>query len=196
MAKQCINLVGQKFHKLTVIEFSHKEQLYRGQNQNGTPAKKGHRYYWICKCDCGNTIIVSTASLRNGTKSCGCLTHTHNLSDTRLYRIFMGMKQRCYNPNTPSYKDYGKRGIKICEEWLSDFTKFYDWAIANNYNHELSIDRINVSGDYEPTNCRWATPEQQSNNTRITNYIKGVDIPKMYKLRESIRNNLNNYLVG
>lgn len=90
---------------------------------------------------------------------------------TRLYRIYNNMKTRCYNPNSPSYKNYGGRGITICEEWLNDFKAFYDWAISHGYRDDLTIDRIDVNGNYEPSNCRWVNAYIQSNNTRRNNYI-------------------------
>lgn len=90
----------------------------------------------------------------------------HGLKDTRLYHIWFGMKARCYNANSENYKHYGGRGIKICDEWKNDFMKFYNWAIRNGYDDELSIDRINVDGNYEPTNCRWATASEQAKNRR------------------------------
>lgn len=96
---------------------------------------------------------------------------THGKSNTRLYRIYKTIKTRCYNSNSKSYNDYGGRGVKVCNEWLNDFNTFYDWAMSNGYQDNLTIDRIDVNGNYEPNNCRWATPKQQANNTRRNNYI-------------------------
>lgn len=146
-----INLSGKKYGKLTVVK--------RIGTMWGAP-------YYECMCDCGNTTFVSAPNLRSGgTKSCGECTR-HNLSNTRIYRIYNGMKQRCLNPNNPDYKHYGERGVKICQEWMDDFMSFYIWSMKNGYKDELSIDRINVDGNYEPNNCRWATAKEQSNNTR------------------------------
>lgn len=143
--------------------------------------KKGKHLYWLCKCDCGKFIEVRKDSLTRGlTHSCGCLIGEvakqlytkHNLYQSRLYKIYQGMKMRCYNPKNPRYNVYGARGIKVCEEWLTDFLNFYNWALKNGYNDNLSIDRINVNGNYEPTNCRWATDKEQAINTRRNHIIE------------------------
>ena len=92
---------------------------------------------------------------------------------SRIYNIYICMKERCYNPNTKSYKDYGDRGIEVCDEWLGEdgFKNFYEWSVANGYDNSLSIDRINVNGNYEPSNCKWSTSTEQNNNTRRNNNI-------------------------
>lgn len=88
--------------------------------------------------------------------------------ESRLYKIYHNMKNRCYNKNVPAYKNYGGRGIKICDEWLNNWWEFYNWAINNGYNDTLTIDRINVNGNYEPNNCRWVSDEEQAYNKRNT----------------------------
>lgn len=151
-----IDLSGKRFGKLTVIK--------RVGTMWGSP-------YYECKCDCGNTTYVSASNLRSGgTKTCGECEH-HNLSSTRIYGIYQGMKQRCLNPKNPSYEYYGKRGIKICKDWLDDFMNFYNWSMDNGYEDSLSIDRIDVNGNYEPSNCRWATVKEQANNTRNNHIV-------------------------
>jgi len=160
-----IDLTGQRFGRLTVIEFAKKT--------------KDRQFMWKCKCDCGNEVDVRGYSLRSGkTKSCGCLQkeiniklrQTHGLAKTRLYNIWNGMKGRCSLQTLSCYKYYGDRGIKVCEEWQT-FEPFYDWAMANGYRDDLTIDRIDVNGNYEPTNCRWITQREQALNTRRNHYI-------------------------
>lgn len=141
------------------------------------------RTTWICKCDCGKEVVVTQKNLCNGnTRSCGCLNaevngmRTHGLSKTRLYTMFLGIKARCYNQKNISYKWYGGKGIKICNEWLDDFKSFYDWAISNGYDESLprgvqTLDRIDGNKDYEPSNCRWITlAEQQRNKEHLKRY--------------------------
>lgn len=100
----------------------------------------------------------------------GCFI-THGKSDTRLYSIWCDMKRRCYNPKNKRYSRYGGRGISVCEEWKDDFQAFYEWAIDNGYDEHLTIDRINVNGNYEPSNCRWVTWKEQQRNTSRNRYI-------------------------
>lgn len=135
--------------------------------------EKGRPYY-ILRCDCGNIKSVRKDLWESGsTKACGCLYETHGQAKgqhTRIYNIFHGMKKRCYNANSKSYKYYGGRGIKICDEWLNDFEAFLRWSMDNGYQENLTIDRINVNGDYCPNNCRWITMAEQQRNKR--NYTK------------------------
>ena len=158
-----IDLTGQRFGRLTV--------LWRASNDpNGLTR-------WVCECECGLPAIVRGQDLRRGRQvSCGCWKdentarrdYKHGQAGSRLHRIWKNMKSRCYNPHVLSYKNYGARGIKICREWRDDFQKFHDWAMQNGYADDLTIDRINVNGNYCPSNCRWATRAEQNRNTRKT----------------------------
>lgn len=161
---------GDIFGRLTVISLHH---IKKYTNLSGI--KKNIEYY-LCECECGNIIITSKDRLKIGrTRSCGCLckeTHTkHNISHTRIYRIWCNIKGRCLNKKYPFYNNYGGRGIKICDEWKGNPVSFYNWAMANGYKDDLSIDRIDNNGNYEPNNCRWATKQEQNKNQRRTRFI-------------------------
>lgn len=154
--------IGERFSYLTIIkEVSSKNKKRR----------------FIVECDCGVKKEVSLFNLLNGsTKSCGCKkAKKHNLSNTKLFRLWVDMRQRCYNKNNANYKNYGKKGIIVCDEWKNDFMPFYTWAYKNGYKEELlpngfnklTIDRIDPNGNYEPSNCRWVDMKVQATNKGI-----------------------------
>jgi hypothetical protein len=159
-----VDFSGQKHDRLTAIKKSEK-----GVSR------------WICKCDCGN-VVELTAYYFLIHKSCGCLeienkktlnsrTTTHGMTETRLYSVWCGMKERCYNKNYKYFSRYGGRGISVCEEWKNSFENFRDWAYKNGYDDSLngkdqSIDRIDLDGNYEPSNCKWSNQKEQVMNRR------------------------------
>ena len=158
------DLTGQRFGRLVAIESVGRD-------------KQGY-VIWRCHCDCGNEKNVSTKNLGKGTESCGCLAREltirrltkHGKCHSRIYETYRGMVDRCNSPNTHEYENYGGRGIKVCDEWM-DFQNFYDWAMANGYNEDAersqcTIDRMDVNGDYEPSNCRFVTMKTQQRNRR------------------------------
>ena len=170
-AKPYTNLSGKTFGMLTAIK-------YVGGSE------------WLCRCSCGNTKTVKTYNLTHGSViSCGCIGHsrqglaakTHGESKTRLYRIWCGMRYRCSKSNTTGFKNYGGRGIKVCNEWEESFETFRNWAYQNGYDpdipsRECTIDRIDVNGDYCPSNCRWISMSEQLKNKRPSEYLKPVEM--------------------
>lgn len=160
------NLSGKKYGLLSVIERAANDAWANTQ--------------WLCKCECGKTTIVRADSLKNGkTKSCGCILSKttkkrftiHGMYASRIYNCWKAMKHRCYLKSNAKYALYGARGIIVCEEWKNNFKAFYDWAITNGYSDNLTLDRIDSNGNYEPSNCRWATSIEQNNNTKRNHFV-------------------------
>jgi hypothetical protein len=159
------DMIGKRFGRLTIIKM-----LEDGDTNHCK---------FLCSCDCGGVTVASLANLKRGhTKSCGCLQKEmtskanmrHGDANTSLWRRYKHMQWRCSNPNSPDYKNYGGRGIKVSREW-DTYEKFKAWALLNGYRDDLTIDRIDVNGDYEPSNCRWITLEQQQSNRRDSVFI-------------------------
>lgn len=162
------DLTGRRFGRLTVVSLDKYEP-------------SSHSTRWNCVCDCGKKKSVLASCLKEGlVTSCGCYSSEqkskrswkHGIGNKdRLYRIWSGMKRRCYSESDRNYKRYGARGIKICDEWRSDFLVFQAWALSHGYRDDLSIDRIDNDGDYTPDNCRWTTKKVQNNNRRTNSMI-------------------------
>lgn len=157
---------GQRFNMLTVV-------CYAGKSSHGDRVFK-------CVCDCGKETTATASDLMSGNKkSCGCLHgENHGHSDDRLYGVWQTMKARCNRPTNQKYKDYGGRGISVCAEWQNSFTSFREWALKNGYDYDApygkcTIDRIDVNGDYEPSNCRWVDMKTQVKNQRP--HKSGID---------------------
>ncbi len=157
--KKCELQIGDRFGKLVIL----------GEDPIRAKSNGGRKY--ICQCDCGEQkSVMSFHLIGGGSKSCGLcrrrMTSNCSTSSRRISSIYSGMICRCYNPNVTAYKNYGGRGIEICNEWREDFIIFHDWAIANGYEDHLSIDRIDVNGNYTAENCRWVNRKIQNRNKR------------------------------
>lgn len=172
MSKKFRDLTGLRFGRIYIVKYSHH---YKGS------------IYWLCKCDCGNESIAKGTSLNYGsTKSCGCGSANQAVKNCEKYRnkirvpspysrklkdLFRNMNDRCYNNKNKRWKNYGGRGIKVCDQWRNNRRGFYSWAIKNGYSPSLQIDRIDVDGNYEPANCRFVDAITQMNNTTYNRFV-------------------------
>ena len=183
------DLKGKKFGMLTVLELAYT---------------RDRKSYWLCQCECGNTKIIRSDSFNTTRKqktiSCGCYNNSKKKGeknkkphrDTKLYRVYYGMKERCYNQNCHAFEYYGGKGVKICDEWLNDFEVFYEWSMNNGYQDGLIIDRIDVNNDYSPSNCRWVTQKEQLlNTTRNRRYEYKGELLTITELAEKYKINRN-----
>ncbi|WP_312130157.1 hypothetical protein [Lysinibacillus capsici] len=179
---------GIQKNQLTFIEFSH---IYASPSGNRRP-------YWKVRCTCGNETVKSAYDVYSGhTKSCGCLHKTntskarkkHGEADTRLYYIWENMKKRCYNPKSDRYENYGARGIKVCDEWLEDYSNFSEWAHASGYEKHLTIERKDLNQNYCPENCTWITHKEQAQNRSTNKWViidgkkySPIELEELYKI--------------
>lgn len=165
-----LDLTNKRFGRLLVIERSQNRIMGNGDSRRA----------WLCKCECGNEIVATTQDLRKGdVRSCGCLKRdldikrvtTHGDHSSHLHNVWCAMRRRCRNRNNKDFSHYGGRGIQVCAEWDSNFLCFKEWALSNGYAEGLTIDRIDVDGNYKPENCRWISMKEQSNNRSNSRYI-------------------------
>ena len=174
--------IGERFGYLTVLDL---KRVDKG---------KYKKTYFIVKCDCGNTKEIESGYVKSVAVSCGCKTNElkakavtkHGGSYSRLYTTHEGMMSRCFNPNSCRYSRYGGRGITVCEEWRSNFKEFESWALQNGYRDDLTIERIDNDGNYEPNNCKWIPRKDQIKNRtfergskRWNSKLKETDIPEI-----------------
>lgn len=166
-----IDLSGNIYGRLTIIK--------RANNYVSPSGNKSAM--WVCRCSCGKVVVVRATDLKQKKVfSCGCYKNEqtskrrriHGLGRTRICVMWRDMIRRCTNPKVRSYKNYGSRGITVCDEWKNNFLSFYNWAMKNGYDDSLTIDRINTNKGYSPENCRFVSIREQENNKRTNHYVE------------------------
>jgi len=174
--------VGDKLHNFIIIGQPYFQQR-RGIGELRA----------LLKCECGRIEdkVISPIKRKKDFCKCSFMNQHHNFSRTRLYRIYMHMKQRCYNSKHENYHIYGGKGIKICDEWLKSFVNFKEWSFLNYYNDKMTLDRIDSTKGYEPTNCRWVTNSQNAKNVTLERDIKIASQQEKIEYLSSLLNQHN-----
>ena len=177
------DLTGKKFGRLTVIE----QHGFTEKNKHGSK-----QAIWYCKCDCGNYCEMASGTLtrQRNNHSCGCLAKehlkhmangniTHGMSNTGIYRSYKAMMSRCYRESDIHFNAYGKRGISVCDEWKGHPETFIEWGLQHGWEEHLTLERINVNGNYEPSNCKWIPMSEQYKNKQSN--CNKMPLPEPYK---------------
>lgn len=179
---KAVDITGERFGRLVAVRRVGKDA--RG---NAT---------WLCKCDCGGECVRAVSELRKrNNHSCGCRSKehlhemsrnniTHGMTGSRLLQCRSGMLSRCYREKDVHFNAYGRRGITVCEEWRTDAKTFVDWALSHGYRDDLTIERINVNGNYEPSNCTWIPMSEQYKNKQSNWWKNSSPLPEPYKEEE------------